>query len=108
MRPLDSTKVSAGVPIQVSAWFRTSSISTTNGCTSALIACTAGGTSSVLNLQSFPAAAALNTWTQNKATCTYSASQLAQSGGAQVLIGWSCKAGATAWIDTVDVGPVPV
>uniref|UniRef100_A0A8H7NGG8 Uncharacterized protein n=1 Tax=Bionectria ochroleuca TaxID=29856 RepID=A0A8H7NGG8_BIOOC len=107
-RPLDSTKVSAGVPIEVSAWYRTSSASTANGCTTALIACTFGGTSGVLTLQSFPAATALNTWTQNKATCTYTAAQLAQSGGAQVLIGWNCKAGATAWIDTVNVGPAPV
>ncbi|CAH0024023.1 unnamed protein product [Clonostachys rhizophaga] len=106
-RPLDSTKVSAGVPIQISAWHRTSSISSTNGCSNAYIACTYGGTSGVLALQPFAAAAALNTWTQNKATCTYTAAQLAQSGGAQVLIGWNCKAGATAWVDTVNVGAVP-
>ncbi|CAH0053505.1 unnamed protein product [Clonostachys solani] len=108
MRPLDSTKVSAGVPIEISAWYRTSSVSSVNGCTAALIACTYGGTSGVLILQSFPAATALNTWVQNKATCTYTADQLARSGGAQVLIGWNCKDGATAWVDTVSVGAAPV
>lgn len=111
VRPLDMTRIKAGVPIQISAMFTTTTPNRLNSCTNYFMACSVGderdfGRASRNFVQEYrysvAAGPVTDVWANKQGTCRFTQDQI-KRGNLLVRFGWNCLSGGQAWIDTTSV-----